>query len=330
MELRQVKGNTWVLDSWELIPLYKLDAHRCVLLDTGTWDQRDELETALDAAGLDPVAILCSHAHMDHMGSNVYFQKTRGTQVIMSLGEAAQIMSPLGIQLQYYNFNMGAFGQYPELGTAPCLPDRILLPGEREIEIGGAQFEILPTPGHTIDHISVRTPDDVLYLADAMMTGRILHHAKFPYAISVGEYLDTLVKLREVKAAEYIVAHKGIYQEILPFIDLELRFFRQRMLDLLDRIDEVTTPKLLTQAICAHDRARPKSPRSLAYFEQASQNYLNYLTDQGWLALEIQENALVYRKVSVPGDRPLVKLPPTGWFCDNRPVRRDDIWNWNK
>ena len=49
----------------------------------------------------------------------------------MSLGEAAQIMSPLGIQLQYYNFNMGAFGQYPELGTAPCLPDRILLPGER-------------------------------------------------------------------------------------------------------------------------------------------------------------------------------------------------------
>lgn len=145
MELRQVKGNTWVLDSWELIPLYKLDAHRCVLLDTGTWDQRDELEAALDAAGLDPVAIL---------------------------------------QLQH----------------------------------GG--LWAVPGAGHR--------------------------------------------------------------------------------------------------------------PRSLAYFEQASQNYLNYLTDQGWLALEIQENTLVYRKVSVPGDRPLVKLPPTGWFCDNRPVRREDIWNWNK
>ena len=57
---------------------------------------------------------------------------------------------------------------------------------------------------------------------------------------------------------------------------------------------------------------------------------LDTLTDQGWLALETQENTLVYRKVSVPGDRPLVKLPPTGWFCDNRPVRREDIWNWNK
>ena len=54
MELRQVKGNTWVLDSWELIPLYKLDAHRCVLLDTGTWDQRDELENAGSAGHYEP------------------------------------------------------------------------------------------------------------------------------------------------------------------------------------------------------------------------------------------------------------------------------------
>ena len=92
----------------------------------------------------------------------------------------------------------------------------------------------------------------------------------------------------------------------------------------------MTTPKLLTQAICENYRVRSKSSRSLAYFEQASQTYLNYLTDQGWLALEIQENTLVYRKVSVPGDRPLVKLPPTGWFCENRPVRREDVWNWNK
>ena len=318
MELRQVKGNTWVLDSWELIPLYKLDAHRCVLLDTGTWDQRDELEAALDAAGLDPVAILCSHAHMDHMGSNAYFQKTRGTQVIMSLGEAAQIMSPLGIQLQYYNFNMGAFGQYPELGTAPCLPDRILLPGERAVEIGGAQFEILPTPGHTIDHISVRTPDDVLYLADAMMTGRILHHAKFPYAISVGEYLDTLVKLREVKATEYIVAHKGIYQEILPFIDLELRFFRQRMLDLLDLIDQPTDPKKLTSDICRTYHITATKLSDVSYFESSSLSYLNYLRGLGYLEAYVEDNSIHYRRTPTSYARKEAKresvLPKTGQF----------------
>ena len=48
MELEQVKGSTWVLKSWELIPLYRLDDHRCVLLDTGLAEQREELEQIVE------------------------------------------------------------------------------------------------------------------------------------------------------------------------------------------------------------------------------------------------------------------------------------------
>ena len=60
MELERVKGNTWVLKSWELIPLYQVDDTRCILLDTGTVDQRAELEAALEAmteAEYDPAVI---------------------------------------------------------------------------------------------------------------------------------------------------------------------------------------------------------------------------------------------------------------------------------
>ena len=51
MELEQVKGNTWVLKSWELIPFYKLDDSHCILLDTGLNDQREDLEGSLREAG---------------------------------------------------------------------------------------------------------------------------------------------------------------------------------------------------------------------------------------------------------------------------------------
>ena len=197
MELERVKGNTWVLKSWELIPLYQVDDTRCILLDTGTVDQRAELEAALDQAGLTPVAILGSHAHIDHMGSYGYFQKTRGAVLALTLGEAGQLFSPLGLQLQYYNLSLGAFGQYPELESAPCLPDRIILPQEREVTLCGVTFGLVRTPGHTVDHICVRTPDNVLYVGDAMMTGRVLHRAKFPYAFSMKVYLESLAKLRQ-------------------------------------------------------------------------------------------------------------------------------------
>ena len=35
MDIRPIKGNTWVLEGMEWIPFYKLDERRCILLDTG-------------------------------------------------------------------------------------------------------------------------------------------------------------------------------------------------------------------------------------------------------------------------------------------------------
>ena len=130
----------------------------------------------------------------------------------------------------------------PALNGTPCLADRIILPGEERIPFCGAEFDIIRTPGHTVDHICVRTPDNVLYLADAMMTGRTLHHAKFPYAFCVRDYLDSMRKLRTLPADKFIVAHFGVYDEILPLVDMEARFFAERMLDLLDLVGDYTTP----------------------------------------------------------------------------------------
>ena len=84
-------------------------------------EQREELEETLDEAGLTPVAILGSHTHIDHMLPRL-LPKTRGTQVVMRPGGGGQIFSPLGLQLQYNNFPMALFPDYPELGTAPACP----------------------------------------------------------------------------------------------------------------------------------------------------------------------------------------------------------------
>ena len=84
MELTQVKGNTWVAEGMGLIPLYKLDERRCVLLDTGLGEEREELEEALRSAGLTPAGVLCSHAHVDHCGNNRYFQETYGAQIALT------------------------------------------------------------------------------------------------------------------------------------------------------------------------------------------------------------------------------------------------------
>ena len=78
MDIRPIKGNTWVLEGMEWIPFYKLDERRCILLDTGLLGEREELEQALLDHGLTPAGILCSHAHVDHAGNNSYLRNYLG------------------------------------------------------------------------------------------------------------------------------------------------------------------------------------------------------------------------------------------------------------
>ena len=318
MKVEHVKGNTWVLIDWEYIPFYKVDDNRCILLDTGTYLQREDLENTLLELGLTPVGILGSHAHIDHMGSFGYLQKKYGATLALTLGEAGQIYSHLGLHLQYSNLPMEDFPKYPELDTAPCLPDRIIMPEETSVELCGVTFGLVRTPGHTVDHICIRTPDNVLYLGDAMMTGRTLHRSKFPYAFHMQEYLNSLGKLRTEEADLYIVAHQGVYQEILPFIDLELRFITSRMLELLDLVDGYTTPRLITAAICRTYRIHSDSVRTMAYYESAGEKYIQYLTGQGYLETYVEEDQIRYRLTDRAKERDETVeddlLPRTGLF----------------
>lgn len=320
MKAEHVKGNTWTLIDWQYIPFYKVDDSHCILLDSGTYEQREDLEDTLKGLGLTPVGMIGSHAHIDHMGSFSHLQEKYGARLALPLGETGQIFSLLGMQLQYCNLSMDEFHKYPELYTAPCLPDIIVMPGETTVEVCGVTFGLVRTPGHTVDHVCIRTPDNVLYLGDAMMTGRTLHRSIFPYAFHVREYLNSLGKLRFEEADKFIVAHQGVYDEILPFIDLELRFLTTRMVELLDLVDPegYTTPKLLTAAMCRTYRIHSKNPRTMAYYEMAGQIYIHYLVGQGYLETYVEDDQIRYRLTQLAKDRDKpkgeVELPQTGLF----------------
>ena len=129
-----------------------------------------------------------------------------------------------------------------------------------------------------------------------MMTGRTLHHSKFPYAFSMQGYLDSMRKIRTIPAAKYVVAHYGVYDEVLPLIDMEVRFLAERMLDLLDLVEGYTTPKKMASAICRAYRIDARNLQDLAYFEAVSQTYINYLRDLGYLDACMEDNQILYRK----------------------------------
>ena len=294
MTLEQVKGNTWVLKSWMVIPLYKIDDRRCILLDTGLHGQQQQLEDTLDRNGLICAGILCSHAHIDHAGSVGYFQRKYGSQIAMSLGEAAVQATTLGLGLQHSCLSPNQVRQDPELSGTECVADVVIMPRDTQVTLCGVAFDVFHTPGHTVDHISCRTPDNVLYLGDAIMTGRELYGSKFPFALSIADYLDSLCLLRSIEADRYVAAHGGVFPEILSFVDMEIKFLTKRMQDILDLVEEKTTVIALTRKICEVYRIHPHRDSDLSYFERATRAYIFYLLDRGYLDFRIEDDTMYY------------------------------------
>ena len=93
MKLTQVRGNTWVIEAMALIPFYKLDSRRVILLDTGLREEGEAIEQTLLKHGLEPAGILCSHVHVDHCGNNRYFQEKYGIPVALTPSEAGMCRS---------------------------------------------------------------------------------------------------------------------------------------------------------------------------------------------------------------------------------------------
>ncbi|MFT5875755.1 MAG: hydroxyacylglutathione hydrolase, partial [Clostridium sp.] len=77
MEIKGIKGNTFCIDTGMLyIPFYKINNEEIIMLDSG-WakGERKGIDEILEKNNLQVVGIICSHAHIDHIGNNAYLKK---------------------------------------------------------------------------------------------------------------------------------------------------------------------------------------------------------------------------------------------------------------
>ena len=178
MNLTQIKGNTWVLEGQEFIPLYRLDERRCVLLDNGLVQEQEELEESLKGAGLVPAGILCSHAHIDHCGNSAYLQRKYGIPEALTAPEAGMCANLLTLKCYFLTLPPETVAE--ESSNMIHTPDVIIPPGDGPFSFCGAEFHIVHTPGHSAGHICTVTPDNVCYTADALLSYEMIE-AKLPY-----------------------------------------------------------------------------------------------------------------------------------------------------
>ena len=171
--------------NWTLVA----DDSGVMLIDAGYPGDRDDVLASLRQLGYqaeDVRAILLTHAHIDHLGSAIWFAKTHGTPVYCHADEVGHAKreyleqaSPIDVAIRIWRPRWALWtahlvrdGGLSREGIPTAQP----LTAEVAAALPGRPMAI-PTPGHTGGHCSF-VIDGVLVSGDALVTGHpLLSHS---------------------------------------------------------------------------------------------------------------------------------------------------------
>ena len=290
-ELIQATDKTYYIQSPAKIGLVKLNEEEVCLIDSGNdKDAGRKVRQLLDKNGWKLKAIYNTHSNADHIGGNKYLQVQTGCKVYAP-----------GIEC--------AFTKYPILepaflyGGYPCrdLRHKFLLAQESNAEPLTAEslpegFELIELPGHFFDMAGFRTPDDVVFLADCLSSMETLDKYQIGFIYDVAAYLETLEKVKKLKARMFIPAHAEATEDISGLAQYNI----DKVHEIAERITEICH-----DPICFEDILQKLfTGYGLAMnFEQyvlvgsTVRSYLSWLRDSGRMDVEFADNRLLWKAI---------------------------------
>ncbi len=294
MELVHVKGNTYYIDAWEAIPVYVKENRDCILLDSGWHYERFDVERTLQENGLKPVGIISTHLHTDHVGSHQYFREKYQIPLALPTGEAGLGYNDLTLKSYLYIFTLEEVRTIDEIQAMRFTPDVMIGPDDTKIEMAGVTFGVVHTPGHSPDHVSLMTPDEILYLGDAMLSRDVMAVSKVPYYASVGLALESMEKLASFSCPA-LAAHKGCDVDIRGLADYNIRQINERLERFRALVTEPMTLEDIIKKACSEMKLLSKQAFKVKLYERDIRSYVEYLAERRLLEETYQDGRLYYR-----------------------------------
>lgn len=96
------------------------------------------------------------------------------------------------------------------------------------------ELEVIHLPGHFFHMIGLRTPDNVVFLADCISSKAVLEKYQITFIYDVAAFLDTLDLIENMEADIYIPAHTEVMTDIKELVLLN----RKKVFEVADKLLE--------------------------------------------------------------------------------------------
>ncbi|MDR1979121.1 MAG: MBL fold metallo-hydrolase [Synergistaceae bacterium] len=222
LELKQLGDRTWYIPGRVNIGYYEENGQG-YLIDSGLDDDqgRKVLKLLNEERRDTPLrAIVNTHSNADHIGANAFIQKRTNCQVwttrIEGILTERTSLEPL---LLWSAWPFKAIrGKFIEAKPSKVVfIDQPMAIGDPrftdEYPIKDTALVAVPLPGHYLDMIGVKTPDDVFFLADALFDPTVLEKYRFCVMLDVTSAHKTLDMIERTNARWFVPCHAPATQD---------------------------------------------------------------------------------------------------------------------
>lgn len=296
-ELIQVGENTFYIECPAKMGVYRTSPTEAMLIDSGNdKDAAKKVLKIFDQQGWKLTMVINTHSHADHIGGNAMFQQRTGCMVYGPSVESGTIRDPL------YEPSL-LYGGYPfkELRNKFLMaqPTEQFLTIDMEGKAHGKRvlpegMELIALPGHAMNMIGVKTPDDIWFMADCVSSSNVLskYHVNFIY--DVEEYLKTLDKVKELQGKLFIPSHTPPVESMAELVEMN----RNKVLEIRDLLlgicgtEPITFEDVLAQIFRHYDLVMDFNQNVLV--GSSIRSYLSWLKDQGLMKALISDNRIYW------------------------------------
>lgn len=282
-------GNTFYFSAFSNVGVYKFNKSEVVLIDSCDHKRMvRSLNNILEKNNLRVKAIINTHCHVDHITGNKFFYDKYGCQILSSKGEQGFIAYPDREPKFYYSGINTDKSRNPFFTTDPSDAEVITADNLPE------GFEIIPLPGHSFDMIGVRTPDDVVFLADAILSKKTWDEYKLPFFYNINESIQTLKDIRNIKAKLFVPAHNEPLEDICELAEYNIK----SMIHKKELIYSLCEGKSFDDIFaCTIDSLglRLVTPKYPMYAVMV-RNFLQSLVDDNAIAATLEDSVLIYHR----------------------------------
>lgn len=287
-ELNRAGERSYYINCPAKIGVYKLNDTDVYLIDSGNdKDAGRKVRKILDENGWRLKGIINTHSNADHIGGNKFLQQQTGCKIFANKIEAA-------------------FTEYPLLepsflyGGYPCkdLRHKFLMAKESNVcEITDSDFpkelEVIDLKGHFFDMIGIRTPDNVVFLADCISSRETLDKYQISFIYDVEEYLNTLDRVEKIEADMFVPAHADAGVDIKELV----QYNRIKVYEIIDKIKEFLTEPMCFEALLKRlfdEYGLVMNFEQYVLVGSTVRSYLSYLKDNGQITAEFKDNQLLW------------------------------------